>query len=100
MKLTDIKELLDRLDEQKLEHAYLQSIKPRGWRPTGFRLKTPFGLAHILNVIDREDHTSVVFTIEKEKIEKWLCRAVKQEVELAKKRIMEDLANDSDNEPA
>lgn len=70
----DVAQLINRLTEQGLSRAYLQALKPLGWRPKGYKLRTAFGLGEILNVIDRDekDHTSVVFTIEKSKIEKWL----------------------------
>lgn len=80
MNLMEVKHLLDKLDEQKLERAYLQAIKPHGWRPKGFKFRTCFGLAEILNIIDKKDendreYTSIVFTIEKEKIIKWFNKA-------------------------
>lgn len=81
MNLDDVRKLVSRLHEQKLEHAYLQATKPLGWRPKGYKFRTCFGLAHILNVIDRdneqdgfEKHTSIVFTVELEKIERWVQR--------------------------
>lgn len=74
MNVDEVSQLINRLNEQGLARAYLQALKPLGWRPKGYKFRTVFGLGEILNVIDRDekDHTSVVFTIEKFKIEKWL----------------------------
>lgn len=81
MNLPEVADLLNRLDEQKLSRAYLQAIKPYRWRPKGFKLRTCFGLAEILSVQDKErskevvnPYTTVVFTIEYEKVERWFLR--------------------------
>lgn len=89
MNLAEVEELIARLKDQKLSRAYLQAIKPLGWRPKGYKLRTCFGLAEILNVQDRESeqtnptsneervvvgYTSVVFTIELTKIERWVVK--------------------------
>lgn len=80
MNLAEVKELVEKLKEQKLSRAYLVAKKPYQWRPKGFKLRTCFGLAEILNVQDRlpvdnpYGYTDVVFTIEISKIEKWISK--------------------------
>lgn len=85
MNLADVEKLVQDLRTRKMSRAYLQAIKPYGWRPKGFKLRTCFGLVEILNVTDRvtemnknPDYTSVVFTVEVCKMERWVAKQKRQ----------------------
>lgn len=78
MTIDEVKELVRHLQTIRISRAYLMAYKPLGWRPKGFKFRTCFGLATILNVQDRVGvegpHTTITFTIERYKIEQWLYK--------------------------
>lgn len=76
----ELEQLLVDLDKQGMDRAYLQMYKPLGWKPRGLKIKTPLGMAAIVNYTQVKPHgepecLSVAFIIEKAKIKAWLTKA-------------------------
>jgi hypothetical protein len=73
----ELKAVIDQQKQFNIGLIVLVSEKKLGWRPKGFKLRTPFGLARILNLQDRKDFTQVVFQIETKKVEAFYNRNLK-----------------------
>lgn len=78
MNYQEVEALIGQMDKEGIDSAYLQVIKPLGWRPRNgrFKLRTALGLATILSVVEKtkddRGYTSVAVVIKRASIERWL----------------------------
>ena len=73
----EMKDIINKQREYKLDKAVLVLNKPKGWLPKGLKIRTPFGLGEIYSVLDMSHMTQVVFAIEITKMERYLKRLEK-----------------------